>query len=257
MLSPPSCYNLFWNNFFDFDVPKINLNFIERTIEDIKETLGLQVYPPENLKIIYVPQLSGKSSEFVRGKYFPLQKVIALSNKGCRKTLIHELLHSFSSFLRIPALYEKVKKESYLIDGLTEFLTGYVLFTKYHDCYEKWIDEFSFCALSYKPYVKIFGATAQVIIPIEDLAEIYIYNPHRDWFNLYDNFLREYGLEDFLIEKPKKRKKISSDNLFLNTIKMVIRNRFGQEKLNEFNDLLKEAPITEVLDYSKMLKKIF
>ncbi len=54
-------------------------------------------------------------------------------------TLVHELLHAISAFANVPELLEHVLKYKdrleTLIEGLTEFLTGYIPYLKYHDRY--------------------------------------------------------------------------------------------------------------------------
>lgn len=242
----PPCYYLFLTEVFNAS------ELLDKLSSDLKEVFGPRIFHPENLRIEHIPQQYSKSSKLILGEYDPLRKLIKLYDKACRKTAIHELLHASSFFTQTPELYELYKREKHFIEGFTEFFAGYVLFIKCEECYKKWIKEFYICSLSYKQYVRIFGAVAQIYIPILDLAKIYLYDPHTNWLDIYKCFLSNYYLKDFLLEKPKK--KIPSDTLFLDSIKHNIQKNYGSEKVDEFKELLYEAPLSTVLDYSTMLK---
>jgi len=90
--------------------------------------------------------------------------------------------------------------------------------------------------------VKLFGATVQVLIPISDFAKIYVYNPSIDWYEQYRRFLDNYDMEDFLINKPKKKRKWPSRALFENMIVKILRKKAGENLVDEFRDLLYETP---------------
>jgi len=148
----------------------------------------------------------------------------------CRKTFIHELFHAISAFSRIPELWKIAKLESDFVEGLTEFFTGYVQYMKYRECYSAWIkSRYPVCAILYEKDVKLFGAIAQVLIPISDFAKIYV-------------FLDNYNMEDFLINKPKKKRKWPSRTLFENMIVKILREKAGENLVDEFRDLLYETP---------------
>ena len=229
----------------------------DELIKVIESALGLRVYPPEELKIVPVSVPIRRSpTAIVRGGYDPITKTVFLSDRSwCRKTFIHELLHAVSYFTRVPKLFEVSRRESDFVEGLTEFLTGYVLYSKYGNCYAEWISgKYFVCSISYEKYVKLFGALAQVLIPIHDFVKLYVYDPNVDWFNEYERFLNRYGLEDFLINKPRKKRKIPSVILLEDMVVKVLREKLGEEKVEEFRELLYEAPLDVVLDYSSMMK---
>ena len=161
----------------------------------------------------------------------------------CRKTFIHELFHAISAFSRIPELWKIAKLESDFVEGLTEFFTGYVQYMKYRECYSAWIkSRYPACAILYEKDVKLFGATAQVLIPISDFAKIYVYNPSIGWYEQYRRFLDNYNMEDFLINKPKKKRKWPSRTLFENIVVKILREKAGENLVDEFRDLLYETP---------------
>ena len=66
-------------------------------------------------------------------------------------------------------------------------------------------------------------------------------------------FLNRYGLEDFLINKPKKKRKIPLETLLEDMVVKVLREKVGEEKVEQFRELRYEAPLDVVLDYSNMM----
>ncbi|MHA1595072.1 MAG: hypothetical protein ACTSXX_10080 [Candidatus Baldrarchaeia archaeon] len=229
----PPCRNLFLRKIH-------NLNhLLNRTSSDIRETLNTRIFPPKNLKITLEPRKS-----IARGSYSPKRKLITLYNDDwCRKTLIHETLHAISAFSQIPKLYNIYDHERDFVEGLTEFLTGYVLFKKHKNCYEEWIEgRYPVCSISYENFVRLFGAVAQILTPISDLVKLYVYNPNVDWYAEYRRFLNNHNLEDFLLRRPANKRIVTSHTLFKHAIETAIRKKLGEETLNEFRDLLYEAP---------------
>lgn len=249
----PSCYYHFYLHALN------NLDEVrDRLIKEIENSLGLRVYPPEGLRIVMLSTPVHRSRiTIVRGGYDPLKKTILLSDGlWCRKTLVHELLHAvsyFSYLSRVPNLFEALKRESEFVEGLTEFLTGYVLYTKHNNCYNEWISKkYPVCSISYERYVRFFGALTQVLIPMSDLIKLYVYNPQIDWSDSYKAFLNHYNLEDFLINKPNR--KVPSVILLEDMVVKLLREKVGEEKVEEFRELLYEAPLDVVLDYSNIMK---
>jgi len=225
-------------------------------LEEIERALEVKLYPPEELRTLVVNEIRAPRA-IVRGGYDPAVNQILLSGKlWCRKTLIHELLHAVSYFTREPRLFEVLNHEREFIEGLTEFLTGYVLYQRYKNCYSAWISKKYLVCLIASPekYVRLFGALARVLIPLREFIKLYVYNPGTDWFNEYESFLSRYGLEDFLINKPKKKRKIPTIILLEDMIVNVLRNRMSEKEVEEFRELLHEAPLDVVLDYGSMIK---
>ena len=184
----PQCRTLFLIESFDL------YEVLDKLVTDIRKVLGMEVSPPENLRVVVEPRRS-----FTRGSYDLIRRIITLyDNDWCRKTFIHELFHAISAFSQIPELQKVAKLEKDFIEGLTEFFTGYVLFMKYRKCYNTCVESrYPVCAMSYEKDVKLFGATAQLLIPISDFAGIYVYNPNVNWFEQYRRFLDSYNMEDF------------------------------------------------------------
>ncbi len=247
----PQCYYSFYLYALN------NLDEVrDELIKVIENSLGLRVYPPEELRIVLVSVPIRRSpTAIVRGGYDPITKTIFLSDRTwCRKTFIHELLHAVSYFSRVPELFGVFNREYEFVEGLTEFLTGYVLYSRYSNCYAEWISKrYLVCSISYERYVRLFGALAHMLIPISDLIKLFVYDPNIDWFDEYNRFLNRYGLEDFLINKPKKKRKIPLETLLEDMVVKVLREKVGEEKVEQFRELRYEAPLDVVLDYSNMM----
>jgi len=225
--------------------------------ESIEQALGTEISLPEDLRIVLSPEpIYIPPRALVRGGYDPVSRTIILSNGlWCRKTLVHEMLHAVSYFTRVPQLLEVFRRETDFVEGLTEFLTGYVLYSAYRECYQRWLSrEYIVCSISYERFVRLFGALAHVYVSIRDLVRLYIYDPGRDWFREYEEFLRRYGLEDFLLNKPREMRRVPSSMLLEDIASKALRQRFGEERVSEFIELLYEAPLDVVLDYSTMLR---
>jgi len=95
-----------------------------------------------------------------RGYYNPqTNKILLKSENWCRKTLIHESLHSVSIFSH-PRNLDEFEITQLFAEGLTEFMTGLLLWRKYRDCYELWrLGRFpKWCSVSYPRETKIFLA---------------------------------------------------------------------------------------------------
>jgi hypothetical protein len=93
----------------------------------------------------------------------------------CRSVLVHETLHSVSTYSRIwsnpPDI---IAKHRMLIEGITECLTGYVLQKKRLDCYATWKSSAQGkCAIAYRDSTKLFCSLAQKV-GIMPIASFYL-----------------------------------------------------------------------------------
>jgi hypothetical protein len=112
-------------------------------------------------------------------------------NSWCRNVLIHETLHSVSLYSRIwDNPLGITARHKLLIEGITECLTGYVLFKKHSDCYDVWkLSAQGKCAIGYRPTTKLFCSLAQ-IIGIDPLANFYL-SLEREFSAPWNKFLEE------------------------------------------------------------------
>ena len=144
---------------------------------------------------------------------------------------------------------EEVVAETRAVEGLTEFLTGYVL---YEDrargarrCCEYWVEKaYPPCQISYEPYVRVFAALSRALVPLRALARVYFYDKTIDWRSLYLDFLRAYDLPDLLRNWPSAYE-------LEEEISRALRSAGRSEAAGEF-ELLVEEDLRELLDYSKM-----
>jgi hypothetical protein len=66
-------------------------------------------------------------------------------------------------------------------EGLTEFFAGYVMFCRYHDCYEAWKgNNYSSCSVTYVQSVRLWAAFCR-FIPIVELVKTYFWDGTPDW----------------------------------------------------------------------------
>lgn len=106
----------------------------------------------------------------------------------CRKTLIHEILHSTSIYSRIWFRHPSIMRlRRFFREGITECLTGYILYKNHPKCYDGWkSDKLSRCSISYKNNVRLWCSLCQCI-GIKNLAKFYlstIYDPVKAWNSL-------------------------------------------------------------------------
>jgi len=187
----------------------------------------------------------------IRGGYDPhLRKIELVGECWCRKTLVHETFHTLSYFTRDENLVEKFLGEwRFVVEGLTEFLTGIVLYSERHTrlCYERWLAKtHCACSISYEAYVRIFGALSHVVLPLDSYASIFLYRRGVDWNESYRSFLARYKLPDILRdwEGPSDLEALLLDG---------IEREYGREKRGEFEKLLEED-LEVVLNYGRMVR---
>lgn len=129
-------------------------------------------------------------------------------NSWCRKTLIHETLHSVSLYSRIYDKFPNVILKHYkLIEGITECLTGYVLLEHYQECYNGWKkNQLYRCSISYRPSVRLWCSFCQ-IVGIMDLAKFYL-SSQIDFVNPWEELVQSVhsaGFAQFAYELDEKK----------------------------------------------------
>jgi len=135
----------------------------------------------------------------------------------------------------------------FAVQGLTEFLTGYVLYRERGEraCYEYWLKgTYTPCQISFLNYVRIYGALSRVLVPLRAFASIYFHDEGIDWRQRYEDFLHRYRL-------PKLFRGWVSSFEFEDMVIEHLRREHGVGLAKEFEELVKEDPWV-VLDYSKM-----
>lgn len=114
-------------------------------------------------------------------------RIFLRTDRWCYKTLIHEILHSLSNYslTNLPVLEE-------FREGLTDFLTGYLLWNTCPECHIAWKNRtYSYCKISQprEPWIKLFGAFRHYL-PLSLLVDLYFHNG-LSWETNYDTFLTQ------------------------------------------------------------------
>lgn len=230
-------------------------------LSPIEATLSVKVYLPNNpsLRVYECPPDAAimRYGRVCRGSYNPNTNTIELVNgKWCRKTLIHETLHATSYFAY--GRFTGIWGVELLNDGITEFLTGFILYKIYKKCYSVWISGYiddcedcpglsgikcRYCGLSYEKEIKIVYILSECV-GINEIINLFIWKPNTDWRNVYQNFLRKYDIRDELFVNGK----IKHEN-FSERFKYAIIDAFGLDE-EDVDDQLNND-VKDVLDYSK------
>ena len=125
-----------------------------------------------------------------------LGKIFLHEDKWCRKTLTHEALHSLSAF----NVRTDLRRYRFLNEGITEFLTGYILFKNYPKCYQAWRQErYSECKVTYKRQVRLWCAFCN-FVTLKEVVKIYFWDRSTSWQECYRIFLdaiHNAGFPDF------------------------------------------------------------
>ena len=177
-----------------------------------------------------------------RGLHIPFSgKILLHQDNWCRKTLNHEALHSLSAF----NVRSDLRHYLFLNEGITEFLTGYILFRKYPKCYQAWRQEkYPECKVTYKRQARLW-CTFCNFISMKEVVKIYFWDPSVSWQQCYNQFLRAIhtagypNFQDIFTLDPTP----TLEEVF----KQECIDNFGRE----FLDIL-ESP-RRSLDYSKVL----
>jgi hypothetical protein len=117
---------------------------------------------------------------------YELGKVLLNRNYWCTETLVHETLHDLSITARRTDLSTRYLQ---LFEGLTEFLTSFVLMKRYPYCYEHCLNDKSRpCYYTYQYETRIWCALCHVI-PVDALIPTYFWNGDTNWESLFGRFV--------------------------------------------------------------------
>ena len=171
-------------------------------------------------------------------------KIILCHGKWCRETLIHETLHSVSfGAVRV----DLMRRYLNLFEGLTEFFTGYILYSKYPDCYTDWKElKYQECSATYVPFVRLWAAFCR-FIRIQELLRIFFWNGTNNWELEYTQLIaaiHQAGYPNFesFRERPTP----------------TVEDRLRNECLKNFGRVqfknIYESPLPELLDFTRILQ---
>ncbi len=171
---------------------------------------------PENVKIhVLERELANQVFDPLdRGRYYRRSdKIILNPEKWCKKTVIHECLHSVSIFNH-PCNSSFFRKTLYFAEGATEFLTGLLLFGNHYACYKNWIKKKykKVCGLSYPHEIKIIFAFCGCVDP-QVLVDLYLGNRTNVFPNAW-----AYFTEDIIQASGKNFKDVLDEGMKIGLI---------------------------------------
>lgn len=180
-----------------------------------------RVFIVQNHEWLANPGLVGPSGW--RGSYrYPVAAVFLhengdMRNSWCRTTLMHETLHSVSLCSRIWDVFPNIlSRHLQLVEGITESLTGYVLFKCHQDCYEEWKDDQrERCSISYKPSVRLWCSFSQ-IVGVAGLAEFYL-SPKNNFTDPWNQLIQSINATGFKFNYQLDEKKAFREHEFRET----------------------------------------
>jgi hypothetical protein len=183
----------------------------------------------------------------LRGNYHPESgRIFLRQGSWCRHCLIHETLHSVSIFAVSPNRHVG-DRYLFLREGLTEFLTGYVLWRKYPYSYGSWKNKIhsSWCGLppSYEEMARIWYTFCR-FIPFEKVKTLFFGNGENNWSRLWSAFLQSINTAGFSFNDPMRGGPTRFQDRFLNECKAA----FGKAEVERILEL--ESPNFE---YDKLL----
>lgn len=111
----------------------------------------------------------------------------------CLCNVIHEILHSRSPFSRHPC---PPQNAGFVVEGITELLTGWTLMREFPSCYVDWHDVGQSCFLKpYMPYVKLWLYLCTNKIGISKIVDLYLDSTMRQPFVALRKLLCVEGLQ--------------------------------------------------------------
>lgn len=167
-------------------------------------------------------QFTQQDNRGVKGAYVPMYgKTFLIKNMWCIETMIHETLHSCSRFST--DIY--LAKYGNWIEGLTEFLTGYIIFKEFQDCYTNcFLPKGQLCEITYGNYVKLWAGFCN-FISIKKTIPIYFPTEKKLETEIDElvKIVHKQGFENF--KTPLDSSKASTDFKFKNQCE----NAFGKK----------------------------
>lgn len=181
--------------------------------------------------LLYVKIISPNS----RGTYIPRHgRIFLKKGSWCRPTLVHETLHSVSIF----AADQNIQigdRYLFLREGLTQFLTGYILWRKYRQCFDSWKDKIypQWCALeAYENMTRVWYTFCR-FVDFEEVKKLYFGNGSFDWSRAWSGFIRFINEAGYEFKDPLPVREASLQNRFIKQC----RKAFGKYKFNKMFEI--------------------
>ncbi len=157
----------------------------------------------------------------------------------CVETIIHETLHACSRTSEDDRLDRYIP----LYEGLTEFYTGYILFSEFGECYKNCFQtNFGrLCQMTYEDTTKLWVAYCN-FIGLSSTLGLY-FNTGKSWDEEVKNFVENVKKQFPKFSNPFAKGGLSTQLKF----EMLCRNTFGEE----FRRICKNRE--RFVDFSKIL----
>ena len=165
----------------------------------------------------------------VKACYIPMDaKTYLVRNMWCIETIIHETLHSCSRFSKDILLMKYLN----WYEGLTELLTGYILFKEFSECYNNCFRSIGhLCEITYTPYVKLWVGFCN-FISLKNLISIY-FPTEKTLENEVENLVKKVNALGFKkFGNPLSAGKLATDIKF----KINCQNAFESEFTNIYKN---------------------
>lgn len=186
-------------------------------------------------------KITGIDTTGYRGCYVKDQgKMYMNKNNWCIETMIHETLHACSR----TSESDELEKYMPLLEGLTEFYTGYILFKEYSTCYKNCFqpEVGKLCQMTYEDTTKLWAAFCN-FVPLQVSLGLY-FNNGNSWEKAITNFVSDVQTLGFSkFKNPFSQGKLSIDLKF----KIQCTNAFG----SKFNEICENRAM--YTDFSKVL----
>jgi len=167
-----------------------------------------------------------------KGKFLgSSNEIVFVEGRRCIKTTLHETLHATSSFTQL----EEAKHLEFLFEGLTECLTGYLLYRaypySYSNCWKAGNPQLC-CSIAYEPYCRLWGSFFH-FVPIRTIIPLCFELPP-DWNRMchrFVNSVRQSGYTAFvdvlnLALSAVRQQRSLPEHVFRNECGNVFRKKF-------------------------------
>jgi hypothetical protein len=166
------------------------------------------------------------------GNYYPsIGRIFLKKTKWCRHTLIHETLHSVSTFADQHNIRTAIQYR-FLNEGLTELFSGYILWKKYNSCYVFWKNRYPnvrcTSSESYHKWTRLWYTFCR-FVPFNTVAELFFNDNHLLWADQWSNFLQDISNIGYTFSDPLRRSQGIPEDRFL----LECKKSFGENQVEK------------------------
>ncbi len=184
----------------------------------------------------------------VAGTYnLPTGRIFVKETKWCRHSLIHETLHSVSTFAEANN-WRRGMSYLFINEGLTDLLASFISWKLHNDCYVTWKNRPALvkCIPSsgYNKMARIWYTFCR-FMPFNSIVELYFNDKKLSWTDQWANFLNEIAEAGYTFNDPlSQRSQVILEDRFL----FECKKSFGE---NEVERIYEEDSYD--FDYDKLI----